>query len=111
MAAVAHLSAFIAMLLTAGWFSFVGPLVVWLLYKDRSEFVRQAAAGSFNFNVWATVMNWVAWILFFTVIGIPVAIVLWLIAGFGTVIWHGFAALKALRGSSFHYPVQLRVLR
>ncbi len=41
--AAAHASCF-AMALSAGWLSFVGPLVMWLIYKDRSPFVRQAAA-------------------------------------------------------------------
>ncbi len=88
MAILAHLSTIVAMIVSAGWLSFVGPLIVWLLYKDRSPYVRQAAAGSFNFNLWAWVMSIVGWILFFTVIGIPVAIVLWIVAGVMTLWCH-----------------------
>ena len=50
------------------------------IYKDRSPLVRQAAAGSFNFNVGLWIMNIVAWICVFTVVLIPVALVLFFIA-------------------------------
>lgn len=110
-AVLSHLSAIIAMLVTAGWLSFVGPLVMWFLYRDRSPFVRQAAAGSFNFNLWAWVMNVVGWILFFSVVGIPIAVVLWAVAGLMTLWCHVRGAMKASRGEPFHYPAQLRILQ
>src|SRR4029450_4211843 len=68
---LAHLSAITAAILTAGWLSFVGPLIIWAIYKNRSPLVRQAAAGSFNFNVGLWVMNVIAWICGFTVGLIP----------------------------------------
>ncbi|GAB3710088.1 DUF4870 domain-containing protein [Mariniluteicoccus flavus] len=110
-AVVAHLSAIIAMVVTAGWLSFIGPLVLWFMYKDRSPFVRQAAAGSFNFNLWAWLMNVIAWILLYTVVGIPVAIVLWAIAGIMTLWCHIRGAMKASRGEAYRYPAQLRILQ
>ena len=51
MALIAHLSTIAALIISAGWLSFVGPLVVWFLYKDKSQFARQSAAGAFNFNL------------------------------------------------------------
>ncbi len=110
-ATLAHLSAIIAMLLSAGWLSFVGPLIVWFLYKDRSPFVRNAAAGSFNFNVWAWVMNIVAWIMVFTVILAPVAVVLWIVAGIMTLWCHIRGALFANRGRLYRYPATIGLLR
>lgn len=110
-AILAHLSAIIAMVVSAGWLSFVGPLAVWLLYKDKSPAVRHAAAGSFNFNIWAWVMNVIAWILFITVLLIPVAIVLWIIAGVMTLWCHIHGAMRASRSESYQYPVSIRLLR
>lgn len=110
-ATLAHLSAIIAMIVSAGWLSFVGPLVVWFLYKDRSPFVRNAAAGAFNFNIWAWVMNVVAWILFFTVFLAPVSIVLWVIAGFLTLWCHIHGALRAQRGRLYRYPATIGLLQ
>ncbi len=109
-AIVAHLSAIAAMILSAGSLSFLGPLIVWFVYKDRSPFVRQAAAGSFNFNLWAWVMSVIAWVLVFTVILIPVSIVLWAVAGIMTLWCHIRAAMKAAKHEPYRYPASIPVL-
>ena len=33
LAALAHAASLIAMILSAGWLSFVGPLIMWFIYK------------------------------------------------------------------------------
>lgn len=109
-AILAHLSAIIAMVVSAGWLSFVGPLIVWAIYRNRSPFVRQAAAGSFNFNIWAWLMSIVAWILTITVVGIPIAIILWAVAGIMTLWCHIRGAIRASRGEPYRYPAQLKLL-
>ena len=110
-AILGHLAAVIAAVISAGWLSIVGPLVIWALYKDKSAFVRQAAAGAFNFNlaVWAAVI--VGWIMFFTVILIPVALIVWLVAVVAALYFHLKAALAANRGELYHYPWAITVLR
>lgn len=106
----AHLAAIISMFVTAGWLPFVGPLVVWLLYKDKSRFVRQQAADAFNFNLAITVMTIVAWILVFTVVGIPVAIVLFIIAVVAEVWCSVRGALHTSQGRSYRYPFRISIL-
>jgi uncharacterized protein len=72
--------------------------------------VRQAAAGAFNFNlaVWAAVI--VGWLMFFTVILIPVALIVWLVAFVAAIVFHVKAALAANRGELYHYPWGITVL-
>lgn len=106
----AHLSAIIAAIVTAGWLSFLGPLIIWAIYKDKSPLVRQAAAGAFNFNVGLWVMNIVAWICLFTVILAPLAVILFVIANVGMVIWHVVAAIRASQGRAYNYPFQIKIL-
>lgn len=110
LAILAHLSAIIAMVISAGWLSFVGPLIVWFLYKDRSPYVRRAAAGSFNFNIWAWVMSIVAWICLFTVVLSPVSLILWAVAGIMTLWCHIRGALRASRGQAYKYPASISIL-
>ena len=110
-AALAHASSLIAMVISAGWLSFVGPLVMWLLYKDRSPFVRQAAAGSFNFNLGLWVMSIVGWILIITVIGIPLGILLLAVSFLGQFIGHLIGTIRATKGRSINYPFQIKILR
>ena len=110
-AALAHASSLIAMVISAGWLSFVGPLVMWLLYKDRSPFVRQAAAGSFNFNIGLWVMSVVGWIFIITVIGIPIGLILLAVSFLAQVIGHIVGTLRATRGRTMNYPFQIKILR
>lgn len=110
-AILAHLSSLIGMVATAGWLSFVGPLLVWFLYKDRSPFVRQAAAGSFNFNIGMWIMSIVGWICILTLILIPVGIVLLIMSSLGQIICHILGTMRASRGRTFRYPFRIRLLR
>ena len=86
-------------------------MLIWAIYKDRSAFVRQAAAGSFNFNVavWAAII--VGWVMFFTVLLIPVAIIVWVGAVVAGLWFHIRAAMAANRGQVFHYPWGITILR
>lgn len=107
---VAHLSAIIASVVSAGWLTFLGPLIVWLVYKDRSVIARQASAGAFNFNlaIWVGII--VGWICLFTVILIPVAFVIWAVA-FVLELWCSIkGAIKASNGEVYRYPFSIPVL-
>ena len=109
-AVLAHLSTIVSMIISVGWLSFVGPLVVWFLYKDRSGFVRRCAAGAFNFNVSMWIVNVIGWILTFTVIGAVIGIPM-LVFSFVMQLWcHIRAAIKASNGEVYGYPMQLRIL-
>ncbi|MVA74792.1 DUF4870 domain-containing protein [Auraticoccus sp. F435] len=109
-AVLAHLSAIIAMVVSAGWLSFVGPLLVWLVYRHRSDFVRRSAAGAFNFNLWAWLLSVLGWICAITVIAFPVAVVLWVVAAVMTVVCHVLGAVRASNGVLYTYPKQVRIL-
>jgi uncharacterized protein len=108
-AILAHLSAPIAALLSAGALSLVGPLLVWLARKD-DPLARRAAAGAFNFNLAFWLLYLVSWLLIFTVIGavvgIPLIVVLFVVSA-----WcHVKGAVRAADDRAYDYPFQIRVL-
>lgn len=107
---LAHISAPIAMIVSAGWLSFVGPLLVWFMKKDESPRVRQAAAGAFNFNLAAWITAIIGWICFFTIILIPIAIILWVLVFLVSVYAHLRGAWLASKGEVYTYPFQIRIL-
>src|ERR1700754_5337441 len=72
-AILAHLSAPIAALLSAGSLSLLGPLVVWLVMK-RDPIARRAAAGAFNFKLAFWLLYLISWLLIFTGIGAGIGI-------------------------------------
>ncbi|QFG70262.1 DUF4870 domain-containing protein [Ornithinimicrobium pratense] len=109
---VAHLSAPAAMLLSVGWLPFLGPLLVWLFYRERSAAVRTAAAGAFNFNLTMTIASVLTWISVFVTFGIGLiwAVPIWVVL-FIVQIWvHVRGALAASRGEVYSYPLQIRLL-
>jgi uncharacterized Tic20 family protein len=108
-AILAHLSAPIAALLSAGSLSLLGPLLVWLVKKD-DPYARRAAAGAFNFNLSFWLLYLVSWLLILTVvgavIGLPLIVVLFLVSA-----WcHIKGALRAADDRPYEYPFQIRVL-
>ena len=110
-AVLAHVSALVAAILSVGWLSFLGPLLVWAVYKDRSDLVRGSAAGAFNFNVGLWVATIVGWIFFITLIGIPIAIIIWIVVFIASILYHVLAALAANRGEVYRYPWSITILR
>lgn len=110
LAMLAHGSSLIAMVVSVGWLSFVGPLAIWLFFKDRSAFVRQAAAKSFNFNVGMTALSIVGWILVITVIFFPIGLVCLGVSFVLQLVCHVIGVLRASSGEQFEYPMRLRIL-
>lgn len=109
-AMLAHLSAPIAAIVSAGWLTIVGPLVVYLTQKDRSAFVRNASAGAFNFTLSMWLIGLIGWILNITVIGLIIGIPLVLISAFGSIVLGVVGAIKTWNGQAYTYPWQLKVL-
>lgn len=109
-AMLAHISAVVAMFVSAGWLSFVGPLLVWYLQKDKSSYVRQAAAQSFNFNLGMAIGSIIGWIMIFTIILAPIGLIV-LIAVTVLTLWHHIrATIAASKNQRYHYPFQIQIL-
>ncbi len=109
-AILGHLAALIAAVVSAGWLSFVGPLVVYLIYKDRSPIARQAAAGAFNFNLAVWLLIVIGWVCVFTVILSPIGIIFWVVAGVAALFCHIRGAFRACNGEPYAYPFSIPVL-
>lgn len=111
MALLAHLSTLIAMVISVGWLSFVGPLIVWLTHKNSSQFVRRSAAGAFNFNLSMWVLTIIGWICVFTIVLLPVGLILLAVSAVGQIVFHIIGAARASHGELYRYPMQfVRVL-
>ena len=103
---VAHLSVFAALV---GLMPF-GALLVWLLYKDRSQRVRFHAAQAFWYQV--------AWIVIFLVYALVTVVLSVVTLGIAVIVLvplafllavvplaHGcYAAYKVNQGEEYHYP-------
>lgn len=102
MGMLAHLLAFSGYVVPFG--NIIGPLVIYLIKKDQSSYIRHHAAEALNFQISVTIYAIVCLVLCFIVIGIPLLIVLLIFDLVYTII----AAIKASEGTSFRYPMSIR---
>lgn len=85
---------------------FLAPLIVYLVYKDRSIFARDTARESLNFQITYTLAMIVSLVLMIVLIGF-VLFPLVLIAYYVFVIIGG---VKAAQGQPYRYPLILRLV-
>jgi uncharacterized Tic20 family protein len=83
---------------------FIAPLIIYLIKKDESAFVREHAKESLNFQI---TMFIVYIILIVTVIGI---LLLW-VAGIIALVLVIIATIKASENKLYKYPVNLRLIK
>lgn len=107
LAVLAHLATIVALVVSAGWLSFVGPLAVWAWQKDKSQFVRRSAANAFNFNISMWVLAVIGWVLTVTVVLSFIGIPLLVIAAIAQLVFHIVGAVRANRGELYDYPLTL----
>ncbi len=85
----------------------LGPLIMWLVKKDTSEFVDDQGKESLNFQISITIYSVAAGILSLILIGVPL---LFAIAIFDIVMII-IAAVQANNGVGYRYPLCIRFIK
>ena len=93
---LAHLSPIIGL-------GFIGPLIIWLIYKDKSPFVSDQAKEALNFNLSILIA---ALVLAATCIGIIVLPVV----SIGGLVYSVLACMEANKGIWYRYPYTMRMI-
>ena len=96
-AAVCHLSEFIGA-------PFLIPLIIYLVMKNDSPFVRDHAREALNFHLSLLLYTVICLPLVFIVVGIPLLIALSIVA----LVFSLVAAFRAGGGRSHRYPLTIR---
>ena len=110
----AHLSAVVAIWL--GGMSFLGPLIVWLIQKDKMRFVDDQGKEALNFQ-----LNLLGAGVVIGIVGVPVSLVTFgigflllipLVLGLAAygIIMPIIGAMKANAGEAYRYPYIIRVI-
>ncbi|WP_433160374.1 DUF4870 domain-containing protein [Kribbella sp. CA-247076] len=101
--------------LVAAWFAmgFLCPLVIWLVYRYRSEFVRRHALESLNFQLSLLIYTAVAVVLILITFGLGVLIIipLVLIGAVAALVVIVMATMAASSGREYRYPLTIRLVR
>ncbi|GAA3234926.1 DUF4870 domain-containing protein [Actinocorallia longicatena] len=98
---LAHLGSLIAICVLT-FFNFVVPLVIYLMYRDRSAFVRHNAAQALNLTLTGLVYGAIGGVV--TIITCGVGIVLLLALFVAQIVFLIMAATAANRGEWYRYP-------
>jgi uncharacterized Tic20 family protein len=101
MGMLAHLTGIIA--------SFVGPLIIWLMNKDKPEkaWLNEQAVEALNFQITVLIAWFVAGALSVVVIGLLLMPIIFL----GNLILCIMAGMKNNEGVAYRYPFALRLVK
>ena len=89
------------------FFGFVGPLIAYLVFKDKSPWLKESSTEALNFSILYTLAQIVSGILTVVIIG---AILLPLIAIGGLVLCI-LAAIASNKGEQYKYPINWRIIK
>lgn len=100
-----HLSAFAAFVIPVIG-SVLGPLVIWLIKREEMPFVDDQGKEALNFQITMLIASFVAFILVFVLIGIPLLFAL----GIFNIVVTIIGAVRANDGVRYRYPFALRLI-
>lgn len=89
------------------FFGFVGPLVAYLLLKDRGQFLKDATTEALNFSILFSIAITVSSFLTAVVIGALLLPVVWVVA----IVFCILAAIASNKGDVYRYPVNWRLVK
>ena len=87
--------------------SFIGPLLIMLIFGPRSAFVKKESTEALNFQITVAIAYVIGFVLTFVVIGIFIILAVWVVS----LIFMIMAALKNKDGLDYRYPVCIRFIK
>ncbi len=101
MALVAHLLGILT--------SFIGPLIIWLINKDKNpnSFVVDQSKEALNFQITILIIYIIGIILSVILIGALINLLAWI----ACIVFSIIAAVKANNGEAYRYPFALRLIK
>ncbi|MCS6710774.1 DUF4870 domain-containing protein [Brachybacterium sp. EF45031] len=112
----AHLSVVIGALISFGTLQWLGPLIIFLMYKDRNRFVRFNAAEALSSSIATAALTFVAIIAtgIFSVVTLGLGTPAMMLVGVIPLVQVIFAIIGAVKANNrewWPYPVNLRLFR
>ena len=89
--------------------SFVVPLIVWLIHKDKADkaFLNDQAKEALNFQITIAIAFLICTVLSFIIIGALLMPLVWIF----NLIFCILAGVKANEGVAYRYPFALRLIK
>jgi len=87
--------------------SFIGPLLVMLIFGPRSAFVKKESTEALNFQITVAIAYVIGFVLTLVVVGIFIVMAVWVVS----LVFMILAALKNKDGVDYRYPVCIRFIK
>lgn len=88
-------------------FWFLAPLVIWLIFRERSRFVDDQAKEALNFQI---LLN-IAYVVSFALMGVLIGFITYPVAFVAGLVLCILAGVAANRGELYRYPFNWRVVK
>ncbi len=85
---------------------FVAPLIVWLVYRERSAFLDRTAKEALNFQL--TIL--IGYLVSFATVCFGVGILLFLLVWIGGIVFMILASIAVSRFEDYRYPINIRFI-
>jgi uncharacterized Tic20 family protein len=113
---LAQLSVVVGAVFGAGYLGWLGPLIIFLVFKDRNRYVRYNAAEALNAAIAVLVINVAIFILatIITIVTLGIGGFLYVLIGVPAIVQIVFAivgAVKTQSGEWWNYPVNIRFIK
>lgn len=89
------------------FFGFIGPLITYLLFRDRDPWLREATAEALNFSILYGIAQLISSILIAVTIGGILLSLFWIAA----LVLCILAAVATNKGEQYKYPVNWRLIK
>jgi uncharacterized Tic20 family protein len=86
--------------------SFIGPLVIWLVFRGRGAYLEDQAKEALNFQITLVIAYFVGGILSIIGVGLILIFLAWL----ATIVFGILAAVASSHGEPYRYPVNIRMV-
>ena len=87
--------------------SFVGPLIIMLVFGPRSAFVKKESTEALNFQITCLIAYVIGFVLTFVFIGIFIVFAVFVVS----LIFMIMAAVKNNSGEEYRYPINIRMIK
>jgi uncharacterized protein len=89
------------------FFGFIGPLIAYLIYKDRSGWLKQATAEALNFSI----LYSIAYVIAVITISVVIGLILWPLVFIVALIFCIMGTLAANKHEFYKYPINVRFIK
>ena len=86
---------------------FIGPLIIWAVYKDRSAWLRDNSREALNFSILSTIVMLVSTLLTIVLVG-WITYLIWFVV---MLVFCIQAAMAANQGQFYRYPLNWRLVK